>query len=364
MIKKNKMKMLVSSLVILAPMLFGLAVYRHLPEQMAMHWGLDGASDGWGSTALVVFLLPLILLALHWFCVWITGRDGRQQGQNPKVLGIIFWIMPAISLLVNGITYLVAFDVDVPIAPLLSVTLGLLFAVIGNYMPKCTQNRTMGVKVRWTLANEQNWDATHRFAGKVWVFGGIAVMALAFVPQDALMLVLFPLVMAVALAPMVYSYWFYRKQLRQGTATKEDYLWHKTKGDKIGLIVACCVVPLILAGVAVLMFTGGIETRLDADSFTVQATYWEDTTVAYRDVRSVEYLPQGADGTRVLGFASARLQLGTYEGDGLGRYTRYTYTGCDACIVVKTANGTLVLGAADEAQTLALFSSLMMRISK
>ena len=96
----------------------------------------------------------------------------------------------------------------------------------------------------------------------------------------------------------------------------------------------------------------------------MQATYWEDTTVAYRDVQWIEYRPQGVDGIRVLGFASARLQLGTYEGDGLGRHTRYTYTSCDACIVIKTANGTLVLGAADEEQTLALYSSLMMRMSK
>ncbi|MBO7171229.1 MAG: DUF1648 domain-containing protein, partial [Clostridia bacterium] len=46
MIKQNKWKILISSIVILLPMLFGLIMWDRLPEQMAIHWGLAGEADG------------------------------------------------------------------------------------------------------------------------------------------------------------------------------------------------------------------------------------------------------------------------------------------------------------------------------
>ena len=44
-----------------------------------------------------------------------------------------------------------------------------MFMVIGNYLPKVKQNNTIGIRVVWTLQDEENWNATHRFSGKIWV---------------------------------------------------------------------------------------------------------------------------------------------------------------------------------------------------
>ena len=33
---------------------------------------------------------------------------------------------------------------------------GLLFIVVGNYLPKCRQSYTIGIKLPWTLASEEN----------------------------------------------------------------------------------------------------------------------------------------------------------------------------------------------------------------
>ena len=38
---------------------------------------------------------------------------------------------------------------------------GLLFMIIGNYLPKVKQNNTIGIRVVWTLQDEENWSATH-----------------------------------------------------------------------------------------------------------------------------------------------------------------------------------------------------------
>ena len=38
---------------------------------------------------------------------------------------------------------------------------GLMFMVIGNYLPKVKQNNTIGIRVIWTLQDEENWNAAH-----------------------------------------------------------------------------------------------------------------------------------------------------------------------------------------------------------
>ena len=44
--KQNKRKIIISSLITLLPMVFGLIFWKELPEQMATHWGIDGTADG------------------------------------------------------------------------------------------------------------------------------------------------------------------------------------------------------------------------------------------------------------------------------------------------------------------------------
>ena len=64
MIKKNKITLILTSLVTLIPFLAGLLLWDRLPEQVPSHWGIDGQVDGWSSKPMAVFLMPLILLAV------------------------------------------------------------------------------------------------------------------------------------------------------------------------------------------------------------------------------------------------------------------------------------------------------------
>ena len=47
MIKNNKIKFIISSLIILLPMLIGIFGGKLLPEEIAVHWGLNGEADGY-----------------------------------------------------------------------------------------------------------------------------------------------------------------------------------------------------------------------------------------------------------------------------------------------------------------------------
>lgn len=82
--------------------------------------------------------------------------------------------------------------------------------LIGNYLPKCRQNYTMGIKLPWTLNSEENWERTHRFGGRMFVAAGICMIIAAFFGGYGAA-VIFALAMAACFAPAVYSFVLYRK---------------------------------------------------------------------------------------------------------------------------------------------------------
>lgn len=210
-LRDNKGKLILSSLLTFLPMIAGLLLWKQLPEQVPTHWNANGEVDGYSSRALAVFGLPLFLLAIHWLCLVVTTSDKNNDKQTGKVLTTMFWICPLISLFGGATIYgtILGYQFDMTTLP--CVILGIMFLVIGNYLPKCRHNYTIGIKLPWTLASEENWNATHRFSGKVWVIGGFAVLLLVFLPKSFS----FPCIMAtligIVLIPTVYSYLYMKK---------------------------------------------------------------------------------------------------------------------------------------------------------
>ena len=211
MIRENKRKLLLTSLIILLPVVAGLILWGRLPERMPTHWGFDGRVDGWSGKVFTVFGLPLFLLATHWLCIAVTAADPKNKGQTPKVVGLILWLCPLISAAVGVMTYTAALGVDMQVGWVMPIVLGLMFVVIGNYLPKCKQNYTIGIKVPWTMADEANWNATHRFGGKVWVVGGVVLMLCAFLPAKTAPFTLIGALILLSVVPVLYSYLYYRR---------------------------------------------------------------------------------------------------------------------------------------------------------
>ena len=359
---KNKWKGILSSVLILLPMAFGLIVWDNLPEVMPIHWGVDGKADGLGGPFVVVFVLPLILLAVHWLCLFFTRYDNRGKEQSKKVVGMVYWIIPLISLFAGGVMYAAAFDYTFHMGAYVALLMGIMFILMGNYMPKCRPNRTIGIKIKWTLANEENWERTHRVAGKVWVSVGVLLLPLAFLPMTAMLIAMFILVAVGVIIPTVYSYKLYKKHLREGVATKEDYKAPMTKREKTAMWITMPVVIAILIFCVVICFTGDVSVHPEEDFFTVEATYYSDLRLAYADIDSVEYRAAGVPGERVNGFGTPRLLMGWFRNEEFGNYTRYSYTVQDACVVIESDGKILVIGLADEAETKAFYESLMEKV--
>ena len=224
MIRNHKWKIILASVLTLLPILIGVILWDSLPDPMPTHWGIHGQVDGWSSKPFAVFGLPLILLAVQYLCLFFTVMDPKNTDQNPKILGLTLWLIPVLSLLVNSMTYATALGVALDMITLLLLFTGLLFAVIGNYLPKCKQSYTIGIKISWTLNSEANWHATHRLAGRFWTVCGVLMMIVAFLPATVALICSLALMIVMIAVPMVYSYRFYKKEQlkQQHSASQQD----------------------------------------------------------------------------------------------------------------------------------------------
>ncbi|MBQ7121547.1 MAG: SdpI family protein [Clostridia bacterium] len=363
MIKNNKLTLVFSSAVILLPAVVGVILWDKLPDTMATHWNAAGESDGFGSKAFAVFGFPLIILALHWLCVFFTEKDPKNKNQSPKMQKIVLWICPVLTLIASGAIYFTALGKEINPMMIMPIILGVMFVVLGNYMPKCKQNYTMGIKVKWALENETNWNKTHRFGGILWFFCGLIMLVAAFLPHKYLIPVMVAVLSVSVLAPVVYSYAVYRKMQKNGELTEENKA-EPFSGMSKPLIVSTIIITVVLVFVLVfalivLPVTGNVEVVCTENTLEISSEYWSDISVSYSDIDEITLRDDVDSGRRTNGFGTPRLLLGTFENEEFGRYTRYTYGKCDACIVIKDGENVLVINAADETSTQALYEEIL-----
>ena len=362
MLKKNKSLLILTSAVTLLPILLGLLLWNKLPENMITHWGADGAADGQSGRAFAVFGMPLILLAVHWLCAFFTAKDPKNREQSQKIFGMVLWIIPVLSVFTAGVTYSTALGKTFRESDWSLAFLGLIFVIVGNYLPKTKQNHTIGIKIKWTLADEETWNATHRLAGKLWVVGGLLMMACVFLPVALFPWVLVAAIAFMAVIPVVHARWYYKQQAKAGKVPEKAYVplpgW--SRGVRTAVLIFTAA---LLVFVAVVCFTGEIEVEYGAESFTIRASYWQDATVRYDAIEDVIYREDFSIGIRTSGFGSPRLGIGTFENDELGVYTLYDYAGCDAVVVLKANGRYLVFGGRTEEQTAEFFERIQAQLN-
>ena len=355
---KNKKYWLVTSAVTLLPMVAGLILWDRLPEKLPTHFGFDGTADGWGGKGFAVFGIPLMMLALHGILFLGTRLDKQNRGHNAKVMNLTGLLFPAMSIFIGILIYTTSMQIKLNLGSILFPLLGLFFILIGNWMPKVKQNTTLGIKIKWTLYSEENWNKTHRFAGWCWVLGGIAFCVMGFLPGRMLLFLLPIQVGLLAAEPVVYPWRLSKKQKAAGTWTESE-VSKKLKKHPVILAVSMILVAAILVGVGFLMFTGDIAYTCTGEALVIEADFHADTTIPYEKIDSIEYRDTAPTGSRTWGYASARLLMGQFENDEFGGYTRYTYVGTDAQVIVTCGEDVLILNAKTEDGTLELYEQLM-----
>lgn len=194
-------------------LLTAIIAYPYLPEQIPIHWDINGTADRMGQKYHIFF--PILLQAIMIFGFSFFRKIDPRKNNYARFNSAYSTLILTICLFIYAmqlITLLVVFYPGfLSITTLITIGLGILFIVLGNKMPQIKQNYFIGIKTPWALHDEDNWQKTHRFSGKLWFFIGFAFFPIAFLPAKLHLIAALTIMLLIIVIPYVYSYILYSK---------------------------------------------------------------------------------------------------------------------------------------------------------
>lgn len=199
------------------PFAYAWHLYPYLPDQIPTHFGANGQPDQYGSRE-SIFIVPAILSVVSVLVFLLMTNIHRidpkryqQATDNALFLQFALFVVLFLSLLSIVIIY-VSSHPGKGIEKLMLPLLGGFFAGMGRFMPRFQPNYFAGLRLPWTLDNENNWKATHLLAGKVWTVGGIVIALLSILTSGPVAVALFMGgLFIMVIIPVIYSYNLFRK---------------------------------------------------------------------------------------------------------------------------------------------------------
>ena len=193
-------------------------VYILLPAEAPTAFALPIELDWRTARILVVFFLPTAAACLSALHRHVASSDPFRANYarfrqtydlilNAAVVFIMVLHLTLLAALLGGSRW---------IGHLPSVTMGLLFVIVGNVLPRLRPNLVVGIRTPWTLASERVWTRIHRIGGCAGVGLGLMVLVLEFLAPRYLARVMAIAVSLTAIAIVLASYGMWRSRSAQG----------------------------------------------------------------------------------------------------------------------------------------------------
>jgi len=203
--------------IALVPLVYLLSIWQGLPEEMAMHFDLKGNPDRYGNKSELLIMaaaLSAMSILIYFGLSNIYKIDPKKYAADNK--DRLHRMGFAIAIFIVALTCFIIYSTSKGNMRMsmryIFAGIGLLLCLMGNYMHTIKPNYFAGLRLPWTLNNEDNWRKTHLLAGKLWFIGGLAIAILCLlVPGTAAIVLFFIATIVLILVPVVYSYRLYKK---------------------------------------------------------------------------------------------------------------------------------------------------------
>jgi uncharacterized membrane protein len=204
---------ILTAIFALIPFAYLAYVWDTLPEKVAIHFGIDGKPDHFGTKN--DLFLPISIIMGTSILVYILMKnihkiDPKQAAKLSKdtfdKLGFITLVF--MSLLS---VYIVRSAISNETGSFMFTIIGLLFMAIGNLMHSLKQNYFAGFKLPWTLNDDENWRKTHQLGSKIWVAGGLIVFIFSLLFSFKIVMISSLIIIAfMVLIPVFYSFQLFK----------------------------------------------------------------------------------------------------------------------------------------------------------
>jgi len=215
--------------------LMGTAIVLHfMPEKVPMHYDLAGNIDRWGSKyENLIFPVIILVMALFWtlFIIYyekkasitVDEKESASARTNAKVIGIVGLSMVAMFTIMQGFILYGAYNEavsqttkwSVDIGKVSVVLMGIIFIILGNFMTKTRINSMVGVRVSWSMYNDNTWRKSNRFGAITIMISGILTIITALFVKNSFVSIIITmgyLFIAVILT-LVYAYKVYKWEI-------------------------------------------------------------------------------------------------------------------------------------------------------
>lgn len=187
--------------------------WGQIPDDQLLptHWGISGEPDDFGSKTEALLIMPAFLVGISLLLGFIPRFEPRRLNLERSAkayqgtwAGIItFFLVLHVAMVLSALGY------NINMAQVAPFFIGVLFAVLGNYMSKVRSNFFYGIRTPWTLTSELSWNKTHRLGSKLFVFAGLVMMVSSFWPAYSFY-ALFGVLMPLLIVLFAYSYWVWK----------------------------------------------------------------------------------------------------------------------------------------------------------
>lgn len=200
-------------ILIIINFLASIYFFSNFPDSVPVHWNLAGQPDGWSNKTFAAFFFPGLILFLYLLLLYLPLFDPFKKRyeefstayQSIRLSLVTLFTLLYLASSYNGLGY------NVPIAKIVPLSIGLLFMVIGNLLPKVKKNWFVGIRTPWTLANEEIWNKTHRLGGKIFFLSGLLmILGILFDPKIYIWIFGLTIFLTVFFT-MGYSWWLWHK---------------------------------------------------------------------------------------------------------------------------------------------------------
>ncbi|GMQ62319.1 SdpI family protein [Vallitalea maricola] len=187
--------------------------YFYLPDIIPIHWGINGEVDNYGPKYMAI-ILSAIPLAIYLLMNTLPKIDPKKENykKHSKAYNIFSFYTILFLIIINWITIIASFGVKIDVGLLIPILVGILFIIIGNYMPQFRHNYFIGIKTPWTLTDETNWKKTHFYGGYVFMILGIIIILMGIISNPLIVYIGLAVSAILFISLFVYSYLLYKNK--------------------------------------------------------------------------------------------------------------------------------------------------------
>lgn len=212
------------------PLLVTLCIYPLIPNEIPIHYWMNGSIDRWGSknelfiVPIMIFLLFVILHHKIFDLSFNSESEDKITRWNNYYFLIILNILVYTNIYIS-LNYKTCLD-NFNFYNFFACAICFLFGFYGNYIPSCNRSSSFSIRNKYTLENQTIWNKTHKFCGILWLTGSIVFFPMFLFSDGYYLIVIFLLMLCIfSITPIIYlkylHYKYIKGQLEQNNHRKK-----------------------------------------------------------------------------------------------------------------------------------------------